>query len=87
MRWILPGGAELDDHGDERRVACRPLMAVTVSAPVKRPHPKGPHFLKRCQCRRYGCWGKLAPMKPDSAGRDMKCVDCGCPDWSDPRRL
>jgi hypothetical protein len=42
---------------------------------------------KRCQCRVYGCWGKLIPMERDSAGRDMRCKDCGCPDWSDPRRI
>jgi hypothetical protein len=27
MRWVLPGGAELDGR-DERAVACRPLGAV-----------------------------------------------------------
>jgi hypothetical protein len=41
---------------------------------------------KRKQCRRYGCWGKLVPMERDSVGRDMKCEDCGSPDWSDPRK-
>lgn len=41
---------------------------------------------KRRQCRSYGCWGKLVPMKRDSVGRDMKCEVCGCPDWSDPRK-
>jgi hypothetical protein len=45
-----------------------------------------PQFGKRWQCRGYGCWGRLVPMKPDAAGRDMKCIDCGCPDWSNPRR-
>jgi hypothetical protein len=41
---------------------------------------------KRTQCRSYGCWGKLVAMERDSAGRDMKCEQCGCPEWSDPRR-
>jgi hypothetical protein len=30
MQWVLPGNATLDDHGDEQRVACRPLAAVLV---------------------------------------------------------
>jgi hypothetical protein len=45
---------------------------------------------RRAQCRRYGCWGRLVAMEPDPArlgsGFDMICEDCGCPDWSDPRR-
>lgn len=42
---------------------------------------------KRQQCRAYGCWGKLVPMERNSNGFDMKCEECGCPDWSDPRKL
>lgn len=41
---------------------------------------------KRKQCRRYGCWGDLVPMKRDANGFDRKCEKCGCSDWSDPRR-
>ena len=45
---------------------------------------------RRTQCRRYGCWGRLVPIEPDSArlgsGFDMICEDCGCPEWSDPRK-
>lgn len=46
---------------------------------------------RRTQCRSYGCWGRLVPMEPDpvrlGSGFDMICEDCGCPEWSDPRRL
>ncbi len=46
---------------------------------------------KRTQCRSYGCGGKLVPMEPDlrryGSAFDMKCEICGCPEWSDPRRL
>jgi hypothetical protein len=100
MQRVLAGGAVLGDRngvGDERTVACRPLSAVEVRSkqPVvgltqqekQKPGPSSPKYLKRCQCRRYGCWGRLAPMKRDRMGRDLKCVDCGCPDWSDPRKL
>lgn len=45
---------------------------------------------RRTQCRKHGCWGRLVPMKPDPTrlgGRfDMICADCGCPEWSDPRK-
>jgi len=40
----------------------------------------------RTQCRRYGCGGNLVPMPRDSVGFDMKCEECGCPDWSDLRK-
>ncbi len=46
---------------------------------------------KRTQCRSYGCWGKLVPMEPNpgrfGSNFDMKCEKCGCPEWSDPRKL
>lgn len=46
---------------------------------------------RRVQCRSYGCWGRL--VVPTEAGPvgfwsgfDAVCEDCGCPDWSDPRK-
>jgi hydroxyacylglutathione hydrolase len=54
------------------------------------PDPSSPQYGKRWQCRIYGCWGRLVPIEADAAwlgcGYDMICEDCGCPDWSDPRK-
>lgn len=42
MRWVLPGGATLDDHGDERRVACRPMAAILVRTVPHKSSPPPP---------------------------------------------
>lgn len=42
MRWVLPGGATLDDHGDERRVVCRPMGAILVRTVPPNPSPPPP---------------------------------------------
>jgi hydroxyacylglutathione hydrolase len=47
----------------------------------------GSEIPMRMQCTRYGCWGNLVPMEMDPIGRDMKCVDCGCGAWSNPKRI
>jgi hypothetical protein len=49
------------------------------------PGPSSPLYGKRWQCRIYGCWGRLVPITRNWIGHDMKCEDCGCTDWSNPR--
>jgi hypothetical protein len=78
-------GGELpppEDDSDHNNAAPVPTAAAPQS-PAKARAPK------RWQCRSYGCWGNLVPMKPNQrrGSFDMICEKCGCPDWSDPRKI
>jgi hypothetical protein len=74
-------------HLNDVRLAVNWPVLFSFSYSANAPDPSSPQSGKRWQCRRYGCLGKLVPTERDSVGRDMKCEDCGCPDWSDPRKL
>ena len=76
------GGKLPPPGGDDDSAAPVPAAAAPQSS------PKAPGW-KRWQCRRYGCWGNLRPMKPNERRGtwDMICENCGTPDWSDPRKI
>jgi hypothetical protein len=71
-------------HPNDVRVSVR--WADLFRYPQAEPGPG-----RRAQCRTYGCWGRLVvPLEPVlvgfGTGFDLICEDCGCPDWSNPRR-